>query len=108
MLRGRHHAIHEFKWRLNIGGPVDATVRWFFATGRDHPLWSVTFDSSPAGPNVINADTRAPYGDMHWDGGANSEVAGVGWGDHYKFRSLNSPVTMPVAGTTRSRTRSPM
>jgi hypothetical protein len=94
VLRGRHHAIHEFKWRLPIGGPVDVTVRWFFATGRDHPLWLVTFDSSPAGPNVINADTRAPYGDMHWDGGANSEVAGVGWGDHYKFRSLNSPVTM--------------
>jgi hypothetical protein len=94
VLRGRHHAIHEFKWRLPFGGPVDVTVRWFFATGRDHPVWSVTFDTSPAGPNVINADTRAPYGDMHWDGGANSEVAGVGWGDRYKFRSLNSPVTM--------------
>jgi hypothetical protein len=94
VLRGRHHAIHEFKWRLNMGAPVDATVRWFFATGRDHPLWIVTFDSSPAGPNTITADTRAPYGDMHWDGGANSEVAGVGWGDRYKFRSLNSPVTM--------------
>jgi hypothetical protein len=70
------------------------TVRWFFATGRDHPLWSVTFDTSPAGPNVVSADTRAPYGDMHWDGGANSEVAGVGWGDRYKFRSLDSPVKM--------------
>jgi hypothetical protein len=95
VLRGRHHAIHQFKWRLNMGGAlVDATIHWFFATGRDHPLWSVTFDSSPAGPNVLNADTRAPYGDLHWDGGADSEVAGVGWGDRYKFRSLNSPVTM--------------
>jgi hypothetical protein len=94
VLRGRHHAIHEFKWRLPIGAPVDVTVQWFFATGRDHPLWSVTFDSSPAGANVVNADTRAPYGDLQWDGGMNSDVAGVGWGDRYKFRSLNSPVTM--------------
>lgn len=95
VLRGRHHAVHQFTWRLNMGGaPVDATVHWFFATGRDHPLWSVTFDSSPAGANVLTADTRAPYGDLQWDGGANSEVAGVGWGDRYKFRSLDSPVTM--------------
>ena len=94
VLRGRHHAIHEFKWRLYMGASVDATVHWFFATGRDHPLWSVTFDSSPAGQDVIEADTRAPYGDLQWDGGANSEVAGVGWGDRYKFRSLHSPVTM--------------
>jgi hypothetical protein len=43
---------------------------------------------------VINADTRAPYGDLQWDGGLNSPVAGVGWGDRYKFRSLASPVTM--------------
>jgi len=58
---GRHHAIHEFKSRLNLGGgPVDATVHWFFATGRDHPVWAVTFDSSPAGPNAVQADTRAP------------------------------------------------
>ncbi len=96
VLRGRHHAIHEFSWRLNMGGPVDATVHWFFATGRDHPLWAVTFDSSPAGANVVTADTRAPYGDLQWDGGVypGSEVAGVGWGDRYKFRSLHSPVTM--------------
>ncbi|HYF63052.1 MAG TPA: hypothetical protein VD886_09595, partial [Herpetosiphonaceae bacterium] len=94
VLRGRHHAIHRFKWRLPIGGPVDVTVHWLFATGRDHPLYAVTFDSSPAGPNAVNADTRAPYGDLQWDGGDNSPVAGVGWGDRYKFRSLNSPVTM--------------
>jgi hypothetical protein len=94
VLRGRHHAIHQFKWRLNMGGPVDATVQWFFATGRDNPVYAVTFDSSPAGPNVVSADTRAPYGDLQWDGGQGSPVAGVGWGDRYKFRSLASPVTM--------------
>jgi hypothetical protein len=95
VLRGRHHAIHQFKWRLPMGDAlVDTTVQWFFATGRDHPIWSVTFDSSPTGPNAVKADTRAPYGDLHWDGGGDNDVAGVGWGDHYKFRSLDSPVTM--------------
>jgi len=94
ILRGRHHAIHLFKWRLNLGGPVDATVQWFFATGRDYPLWTITYDSSPAGPNVVKADTRSPYGDMQWDGGGNTPVSGVGWGDRYKFRSLGSPISM--------------
>jgi hypothetical protein len=94
VLRGRHHAIHQYQWRMNAGGPMDVTVHWFFATGRDHPVYAITYDCSPAGPNVINADTRSPYGDMHWDGGANSNVAGVGWGDRYRFRSLGDPITL--------------
>lgn len=94
VLRGRHHAIHQFTWRVQMGGPVDVTVQWFFATGRDHPVWAVTFDSSPSGPDVVNADTRAPYGDLQWDGGLDSDVEAVGWGDHYKFRSLGSPITL--------------
>ncbi len=91
---GRHHAIHEYKWRLNMGGPVDVTVRWFFATGRDNPVYAITFDSRPAGANVVNADTRAPYGDIDWDGGVNADVDGVGWGDQYKFLSTGAPVRM--------------
>ncbi len=94
VLRGRHHAIHQYKWRLNPGGPMDVTVQWFFATGRDHPIYAITYDCSPAGPDVIYADTRSPYGDMHWDGGADVNVAGVGWGDRYRFRSLGNPITM--------------
>ncbi len=94
LLRGRHHAIHQYKWRMNAGGAMDVTVQWFFATGRDHPIYAITYDCSPAGRNVINADTRSPYGDMNWDGGAGSNVAGVGWGDRYRFRSLGSPITL--------------
>jgi hypothetical protein len=94
ILRGRHHAIQQFKWRMNAGGPMDVTVQWFFATGRNHPIYAITYDCSPAGRNVINADTRSPYGDMHWDGGAGSNVGGVGWGDRYRLRSLGSPITL--------------
>lgn len=92
VFQGSHHAIHEFKTSLPLGGGnVDATIQWFFATGRDHPVWSVTFDSTPAGPNVVSADTRAPYGDIQWDGGADAPVAGVGWGDHYRFSTVSTP-----------------
>ncbi|MCC6561618.1 MAG: hypothetical protein IT478_09695 [Xanthomonadales bacterium] len=93
---GSHHAILRYRWRLSIGGPVDATVDWLFATGRDAPVWSVTYDASPAGPDVVDADSRSPYGDLKWDGGAGVNVDGVGWGDWYRMTTLQSPVTMNV------------
>ena len=95
---GKHHAIHEYSWTLNLGGSVKATVQWMFATGRDHPLWTITYDATAAGKNTVNADTRSPYGDLTWDGAApgtaGAAVSGVGWGDHYKFFSTKSPVDM--------------
>jgi hypothetical protein len=95
LLAGRHHAIHEYRWSHGIDGhQVAITVHWSFATGRDHPLWSVTFDASAAPPDAISADTRAPYGDLQWDHGSGSDVDGVGWGDHYKFVSRDAPVSL--------------
>lgn len=95
VLAGRHHAIHEYTWDLPIDGhTVPTTIRWLFATGRDHPLWSVTFDASGAAPGAITADTRAPYGDLQFDDGAGADVDGLSWGDAYVFRTLGSgPVT---------------
>ncbi|WNG38507.1 hypothetical protein F0U61_36110 [Archangium violaceum] len=93
---GRHHAIHEFSWNLPINGtPVKATVHWFFATGRDNPVYAITFDSSAAAGGLsVNADSRSPYGDIAWDGdGINSYVDGVKWGDKYKFFSGTEPLT---------------
>lgn len=94
---GRHHAIHEFSWNLPIGGtPVKVTVHWFFATGRDHPVYAITFDTSAAPPTGLptEADSRAPYGDIAWDGdGTNAFVDGVKWGDKYKFYSRTEPFT---------------
>jgi hypothetical protein len=94
-LAGRHHALHEFRWTLSMGGRrVDATVHWLFATGRDHPVWAVTYDTSTLAPGALEADTRSPYGDLLFDGNADDEVAGVGWGDTHRFVSLASPVTL--------------
>jgi hypothetical protein len=94
---GRHHAIHEFSWNMPINGtPTKVTVHWFFATGRDHPVYAVTFDTSAAGPGGlgISADSRTPYGDIAWDGdGTNAWVDGVKWGDKYRFSSLSEPFT---------------
>jgi hypothetical protein len=93
VLAGRHHAIHQFTWSTSPGGPVVATAQWLFATGRDHPLFTVTLDASSAGPNAVDADSRAPYGDLAWDG-MNGEVAGVSWGDAYQLKTTGSgPVT---------------
>jgi hypothetical protein len=94
VLAGRHHAVHEYTWVQSIDSRnVDVTVHWSFATGRDHPTWAVTFDCTGVAANAINADTRAPYGDLRWDFGSDADVDGVGWGDRYKFRSLTSPIS---------------
>jgi hypothetical protein len=94
VLAGKHHAIHEYTWAISPGGNVNVTAHWIFATGRDHPLFSITFDATPAGSNGVNADTRAPYGDLGWDEDTKGEVSGVGWGDKYAFQTTgNGPVT---------------
>lgn len=97
VLAGRHHAIQEVKVRVNPGGAVDATIHWLLSTGRSHVVYSLTLDATPAGANAVNADSRAPYGDMTWDGITDNSgtVDGVGWGDKYKMKTTgNGPVTM--------------
>ncbi|MBL8950203.1 MAG: hypothetical protein JNK82_05465, partial [Myxococcaceae bacterium] len=92
VLAGPHHAIHEFKVRMQPGGPVDATVHWFFASGRTHPVYFIRYDATPAGMNVVNADSRAPYGDLAFEGTAGP-IGGIAWGDKYKFTSMgNGPL----------------
>jgi len=95
VFEGRHHAVHRYDWTTPIDGhDVDVTVQWLFTSGRDHPVWAITYDASNAPADAIDADSRAPYGDLQWDGGAGVEVEGIGWGDHYRFRSLDSPITL--------------
>ena len=96
VLNGTHHSIHEFKVRVSPGGPVDVTIHWFFATGRSNPIYAITHDSFAAGADVVRADARAPYGNLTFDGATSgdSEVAGVGWGDQYRFSTTGAgPVT---------------
>ncbi len=70
-------------------------IQWMFATGRDYPVWSVTFDLSAAPNHAVDSDFRAPYGDMQMDGDSGADtVGGVAWGDRYQFTTLGSPFTM--------------
>jgi hypothetical protein len=103
-LAGKHHALHEYHWTIHPGGDVNVTVQWFFATGRSNPLYAITFDATPAGPDVVSADTRAPYGDVGWDMNMGSNVDGVGWGDKYKLVTTgNGPLT-PASSWDYSKT----
>lgn len=95
VFEGRHHAVHEFRWPLPLEGrTVDVTVHYLFATGRSHPLYAITHDASGVPADVLNADVRSPYGDLLFDGNANAEIAGLGWGDRNRFVTLSSPVRM--------------
>jgi hypothetical protein len=93
VLAGQHHAIHEFRVQMSPGGPVAATVHWFFATGRTEPVFSITYDvTAPA--DAVRADTRAPYGDLAFEG-TPGPIGGIGWGDQYRFTTTGTgPVTM--------------
>jgi hypothetical protein len=113
-LAGRHHAIHEFKITYpRFTGPhptgpqfirydVPVTVQWLFVNGRDHPLWSVTWDWSAVPASLplaqqIEGDSRGPYGDLEFDGVANSSsaIGGVAWAmDQRRFITTNAPFTL--------------
>jgi hypothetical protein len=77
------------------------------ATGRDHPVWSVTWKTGAAtNPGAIDfnayrMDTRGPYGSLSFDGAtgvypiAGDDISGVAWGDFgLKFTTTNAQVTV--------------
>jgi hypothetical protein len=120
---GGHHAIHRVELvydRDKEGGgngiQIPVVIEWFVATGRDHPVWSVTWRLSDANnPNGVDfdqyrMDTRGPYGSLNFDGAADKSqgdaVGGVAWGDaELGFRtggdelSLASPWTYDAPNT---------
>lgn len=109
VFEGNHHVIYEYAYTLPLpGGNVDATVWWIFATGRNHPLYAITYDASAAGPDAVNADTRSPYGDINFDGDIGGDVEGIGWGDRYRFRTTGAgPVTFSSPWTYAEENRIP-
>ena len=79
---------------------MPVTVEWVLSTGRDNPLWAVTWDLSGVPANALNDDSRAPYGELNIDGdGFTYPIDGVAWGDRYKFSSTTAPVTLDSAWT---------
>ena len=92
VLSGPHHVIHEFAFDAAgwPNGPVTIVLHWFFATGKDHPLWSVTYDMTRAQADRLDSDDRAPYGDLAFENGTNGTVDGIAWGDAYKFTTVGA------------------
>jgi hypothetical protein len=108
VFEGRHHAIFRFTQNYPRhcssapGGAstvVPVTIDWSFSTGRDNPLWSVTFDMSALGANFLFDDSRAPYGELEIDGSGAADISGVAWGDRWQFTSTLAPLTLDSTWT---------
>ena len=110
VFEGRHHAVFRFtqlypRYSSTTANPpntrydVPVTIEWVFATGRDHPVWAVTWDLSGVPVNALNDDSRAPYGELTIDGQGFDDVDGVAWGDRFRFTSTTAPVTLDSSWT---------
>ncbi len=108
VFEGRHHAIFRFQQNYRryctLNGPahtyyVPVTIDWIFSSGRDNPVWAITYDmqGSGAAADVLADDSRAPYGTMNIDGSTglymDNDIAGVSWGDRYAYSTTTSPAT---------------
>ncbi|MGB8170145.1 MAG: hypothetical protein WCF18_21760 [Chthoniobacteraceae bacterium] len=99
-----NHAIDPWTWLNGTGDArrqyvtaynMPVRIHWMFATGRNYPVWTVTFDLTAAPDHAVDADFRAPYGDMKIEGGTGADfVGGVAWGDKFHFTTLGNPFTM--------------
>jgi hypothetical protein len=112
IFEGRHHAIFRFTQLYPRYCPtqmpvitrfVPVTIDWIFSTGRDNPVWAVTYDVdlisadggvTVVGPDMYYDDSRGPYGELNIDGdGFSYDINGTSWGDRYKFIPGNAPGT---------------
>jgi hypothetical protein len=109
---GGHHAIHRVETRYDrdkegggLGIKIPLVIEWFVATGRDHPIWSVTWKVgeavNPAATNfdVHRMDVRGPYGSLNFDGAPTRNqgdaIGGVAWGDFgLKFTTTDAQLTL--------------
>jgi hypothetical protein len=107
VFEGRHHAIFRYTQDYPRNCPGQArklpvTIEWVFSTGRDHPVYAITYDvdllrngaNVVAPANTINDDSRAPYGELNIDGTGFADIEGVAWGDRRKFTSTTVPLTL--------------
>jgi len=105
---GRHHAIIRFTQNYprncpNFARTIPVTIEWMFSTGRDNPVFAITYDvdlvkrtsnNEIAPADTLFDDTRAPYGELNIDGDGFTDIDGVAWGDRFKFTSTTAPVTL--------------
>jgi hypothetical protein len=109
---GGHHAIHRVeliydrdKENGGFGIQIPVVIEWFVATGRDHPVWAVTWKMGEAANpqnvdfDVYRMDVRGPYGSLNFDGAADRNhgdaIGGVAWGDFaLKFTTTGDQLTL--------------
>ena len=109
VFEGRHHAIFRFTQNYPRNCPtttpvqsytIPVTIDWIFSTGRDHPVWAITYDVDLAAPaNTFYDDSRAPYGELNIDGDGTTDIDGTAWGDRYRFTSTTSPISLSSSWT---------
>ncbi len=109
---GAHHAIHRVELLYDRDKELDGKgikipviIEWLVATGRDHPVWAVTWRTGQAvNPNnadfdVYRMDVRGPYGSLNFDGAADKNsgdaIGGVAWGDFgLRFTTTDAELTL--------------
>jgi hypothetical protein len=109
---GGHHAVYRVELVYDRdkepggrGIAIPVVIEWFVATGRDHPLWSVTWKmGAVANPQNVDfdeyrMDVRGPYGSLNFDGAADRSagdaIGGVAWGDcGFRFLTTDSQLTL--------------
>jgi hypothetical protein len=105
VFEGRHHAIFRFQQNYPRNCPnqtryIPVTYDFIFSTGRDNPVYAITYDvGAAAAADVLNDDSRAPYGELNIDGDGSTNIDGVAWGDRYKFTSTSAPVSLSSSWT---------
>jgi hypothetical protein len=95
LLAGTNHYLRRIECSFpatpfGATGTIRLVVDWFFATGRSHPVYALTYDLSGVPENDYDGDSRAPYGEVGFDGDLGGTVDGVAWGDSYRFESLGT------------------
>jgi mannan endo-1,4-beta-mannosidase len=114
---GGHHALHRIalayerdKEEGGKGIVIPVVIQWFVATGRDHPVWAVTWkmDEAQHEPDVdfdiYRMDVRAPYGSLNFDGAPNRQqgdaIGGVAWGDcGFRFATTDAQLNLNSSWT---------
>jgi hypothetical protein len=71
---------------------LPVTIRWTFTSGRDYPLWAVTYVLSPAPVNTVWVDMRGPYGYLNFAPAA-APLTRLEWGDSRKFATTGTSVS---------------
>lgn len=109
VFEGRHHVILRFRQTYpryaatyaaapNKRYDVPVIIDWVFSNGRSYPVWSITWDLSGVPVDALQDDSRAPYGELLFDGStsadAHSVIAGLAWSDSYLFRTTTAPATL--------------